>query len=614
MAATDIHEVLKTHWGHDSFRSRQEEIVRSVMKGRDTLALLPTGAGKSICFQVLALAMGRMCLVVSPLIALMKDQVAGLKKRGISAVAITSGMRREEMDNALESCAAGKRSFLYVSPERLGTDLFKARLPRLPIGLVAVDEAHCISQWGYDFRPAYLRVSEVREALPDVPVLALTASATPRVADDIMARLAFREKNLVKASFRREEITYWTSSGEDKLGRLLRIAQRVEGTGVVYVRERKGTLRIARMLEQHGISAAAYHAGMEMAERDRVQRAWSDCKVRFVVATTAFGMGIDKADVRVVVHMEPPADPESYYQEAGRAGRDGKRSHAILLHSAGDPERLRECVGGSFPPIADVRRVYQAFADEHRIAVGTAQFETYSLDLRSLAARVELRPVEVANALKAIELDGGIVMSDGARDPSRVLITAPQDVVYSMRVGDQRLGPLLESLLRMHGGLFEEPVMIEEERLARHLEWPLTRVVNGLQELQQQGVVFYAQRRDGPTVTLLTPRRDVRTLMLDPEALTARKQRALERLDAMLHYLGPGIPCREQALLFYFGEEGTAACGRCDACKARMKRVANAAMDDAALRSLDPEEAERAHWEVQEGFAPATKTGEHGMD
>lgn len=595
----DILEVLRTHWGHAAFRSRQEEIVRSVLAGRDTLALLPTGAGKSICFQVPTLAMGRMCLVISPLIALMKDQVQRLKQRGIGAVAITSGMRREEIDHALDSCVAGRRSFLYVSPERLGTELFTARLPKLPIGLIAVDEAHCISQWGYDFRPAYLRVSEVRQALPGVPVLALTASATPDVVDDILARLAFRERNVVRASFRRPEITYWVSAGEDKTGRLLRIARGMDGTGVVYVRERKGTMRIARLLQQHGITAAAYHAGMDLKERDRVQQAWSEGRVRFVAATTAFGMGIDKADVRAVVHMEPPADPESYYQEAGRAGRDGQRSYAILLHSAGDAARARERLAGSFPALSDVRRVYQAFADMHHIAVGAGTNETYGLDLRALAMRVDLGPVVVANALKALELDGRIALSDGAREPSRAMIIAPHTTVYRMRVDDDRLGPVLEALLRMHGGTFEEAVAIDEERLARHLGWTVERVDHALRELDHQGTIVFVPRRDGPAITLLAPRNDAATLRLDPGSLEQRQQRATARLDAMFMYLGTGIACREQALLAYFGETGGAACGHCDLCRAAERR--QDAADRSPLHAIDPQ-SERARWELEEGL------------
>ena len=339
------------------------------------------------------------------------------------------------------------------------------------------------------------RSREVRDLLPKVPVVALTASATPQVAIDIMDQLGFAAHHVLRSSFRRPELTYWVSRGEDKLGRLLRMAGRSEGSGIVYVRERKGTVRIARALEHHGVSAAAYHAGMEMKERDRVQRSWAAGEVRFVAATTAFGMGIDKADVRSVIHMEPPPDLESFYQEAGRAGRDGQPAFAVVLCDAGDAQRLRERAMNNFPPIADIRRIYQAFADQHRIALGAGKDETYPLDLREIARRVDLKPVIIAHGLKALELDGSIALSEGVRDPSRVFFTAPHKTIYDLRVRDERLGGLIETMLRLHGGLFEEPVMIEEDRIARQLKWETGRVITSLQELERTGILIYRQRR-----------------------------------------------------------------------------------------------------------------------
>src|SRR5436190_6368556 len=418
----DIHSVLRKHWGYDHFRPMQEEVIRSVLEGRDTLALLPTGGGKSLCFQVPALAMGKLCLVVSPLIALMKDQVERLRSMGIAARAIVSGMAYAEIDNALESAAAGKLAFLYVSPERLGSELFQARLHRLPLGLIAVDEAHCLSQWGYDFRPSYLKVHEVREKRPDVPVLALTATATPAVAADIMDKLSFAKPNMLCGDFHRPELVLWASKGEDKLGRLLKITENVPGTSIVYVRERKGTVRASRFLEQHGVRAAAYHAGLSGDERGRVQRAWTSGDVRCVAATNAFGMGIDTADVRAGVHLDPPSDLESYYQEAGRGGRDGEQAYAFLLIGPGDEQRLRERVRNAFPELREIRRVYQAFADMNGIALGSGMMESYELDLRALADRTTLPIVTVSQAIKALELDGKLVLSEGSRSPSRVLI------------------------------------------------------------------------------------------------------------------------------------------------------------------------------------------------
>ena len=573
----DIHEVLRTHWGYAAFRPRQEEIVRAVLAGRDTLALLPTGGGKSLCFQVPAMAMGRLCLVVSPLIALMKDQVERLRAQGIAARAIMSGMAHAEIDNALENAAVGKLAFLYVSPERLGTELFQARLPRLPLGLIAVDEAHCISQWGYDFRPAYLQVSALRERVPDVPMLALTASATPAVAQDIMDKLAFRAPHLVRAPFHRPELVLWVSRGEDKHGRLLRIMEHVPGTSIIYMRERRGTVRTTQFLRQHGITAEAYHAGLPAAERDRIQQAWTTGATRVVVATNAFGMGIDKADVRSVVHLEPPPDLESYYQEAGRGGRDGHTAHAFLLYADSDEVRLRDRLAASFPELADVRRTYQAFADMHRIALGSGFMETYPVDIRALADRTALPPITIAHALKALELDGRIGLSEGVRTPSRVFLIAAPSVVYHLRVNDRRMAPLLEALLRLYGGLFEEPAAIDELRLARLMDWNVDRVKARLMELDKLRVLSYKPRSDEPTATLLTPRADAQRLQLDPAALRDRKERAGQRLEAMLAYARDKERCRARMLMSYFGEPEASDCGRCDVCRTRTKVLTTAA-------------------------------------
>jgi ATP-dependent DNA helicase RecQ len=569
--ARDIREVLSSVWGYRAFRPMQEQVVRTVMNGEDTLALLPTGGGKSLCFQVPALAMGKLCIVVSPLIALMKDQVERLRKLGIRAVAATSGMNHRELDNALESAATGHLDFLYVSPERLGSDLFKARLPRMPLGLIAVDEAHCISQWGYDFRPAYRLIGALRQMHPMVPVLALTASATADVAEDIMRQLEFRKRNMLRGSFLRPELTYWVNHGEDKLGNLLRVARRSTGSGIVYLRERRGTVRTAQFLQQHGIAAAAYHAGMALEERDRVQQEWLSGHIRFVAATNAFGMGIDKADVRCVVHLEPPPDLESYYQEAGRAGRDGKDAFAILLAHPADEEKMRTKLETSFPQLSEVRRVYQAFADQHRIALGAGQFEAYNLDLTELARRSALPVAKVNNALKAIELDGGIALSESAHTPSRVLLRTSGTVVHDLRNTDRQAGPVLETLLRMYGGLFEEPAIIDEEQVARHLARSVAQVRAVLHELARAEVLFYYPRNDSPTITLLHPRRDAATLTLDKDALQARKERAVQRLNAMADYAFRLSDCRACAIQEHFGEAASVPCGKCDNCRKAIK-------------------------------------------
>lgn len=572
----DIHEILREHWGYTAFRPRQEEIIRSVLAGRDTLALLPTGGGKSLCFQVPALATGKLCLVVSPLIALMKDQVSRLRAQGITARAITSGMAYAEIENALESAAYGKLAFLYVSPERLGTELFKARLPRLPLGLIAVDEAHCISQWGYDFRPAYQKLKELREVVPKVPVIALTASATHAVAMDIMEKLGFRNEHMIRGSFERPELALWVSRGEDKQGRLLRIMDHVPGSAIVYVRERKGTVRLARALEQHGVSAAAYHAGLPGADRDRIQQAWTEGTLRCVVATNAFGMGIDKADVRVVAHMDLPPDLESYYQEAGRGGRDGKQAYAFLLTEPGDIDKLNERVSTSFPALSDVRRVYQAFADTHRIALGAGFMESYEVDLEGLAKRAALRPAVVSAALKSLELDGRVALSDGVRTPSRIFIIAQPTVVYHIRVNDRRMGALIEALLRLYGGLYEEPAVIDEFKIARACEWSVETVKQRLQELDKQRVLIYRPRSEAPAMTLLEPRADAQRLSLDPEALQRRKERAMARMKAMIDYVQDEKQCRATTLLAYFDEPPGSPCGKCDVCRQRATSAVSA--------------------------------------
>ena len=599
----DIHSVLERVWGYQRFRPRQEEIIRAALAGKDTLALLPTGGGKSLCFQVPALAMGGLCLVVSPLIALMKDQVSRLKKLGVPARAIISTMSAAEIDNALESAALGKYAFLYVSPERLASDLFLARLPRLPLCLIAVDEAHCISQWGYDFRPSYHNIGEVRKLRPEVPVLALTASATEAVAQDIMERLAFKAPHLIRGSFQRPELTLWISKGEDKQGRLLRVLRHVPGTAIVYVRERRSTTRIATLLQQQGVSAAAYHAGLASEERDRIQQQWTDGTLRCMVATNAFGMGIDKADVRVVVHLEPPPDLESYYQEAGRAGRDGQPSFAFLLTGPGDRKKMEERFTGSYPSLEHVRKVYQAFADVHGIALGSGLLETYPVDTRALAARTGLPALTISHSLKALELDGKLSLSDGVRSPSRVFIIADQRLIYGMRVNDSRNGPLLEALLRTYGGLYEEPVLIDELRLAKSLKWQSETVIKRLKEMDQQRVLSYKQRSDAPTATLLTPRADAQRMVLDPAALAQRKQRALDRMNAMIAFVDNNDECRSRRLIRYFGEEQSTDCGTCDVCQQRVayKKSTISGASAAEPLGLSQEAAKAMRWEMDEG-------------
>ncbi len=591
-SAHDLHGLLRQYWGYEHFRPVQEQVVRAVLEGRDTLALLPTGGGKSLCYQLPALALGGLTIVVSPLIALMRDQVDHARRRGIPANAVMSGMAAFEIDNVLEDAALGLLRLLYVSPERLGTDAFRGRLPRMPVKLIAVDEAHCIAQWGYDFRPAYMRIPALREVFPHAPIVALTATATAAVADDIQHRLGFRTPHLLRSPLHREELTFWCSRGEDKLARLRRITEHVPGSGIVYMRDRRGTVEMAAVLRNFGVPAEAYHAGMPHADRLRVQRDWQEGRLRYVAATNAFGMGIDKGDVRAVVHLGPPPDLESYYQEAGRAGRDGRPSYAFLLMDDGDALRLRQRVEAGYPTTAEVRRTYQAFADTHRIALGSGLHEAYALDLRDLARRCDLRPGTVLGVLKALELNGDLVLSEGVHTPSRVLFTCSPSTVHGLRLHDTRLGPLLEVMLRLYGGLFEAPASIEEERIAQLLATSTNAVRDGLRELQRKDVLRYAPRTDDPLVTLMTPRRDAQRLTLDPEALDLRLQGALERADAIIAWSAPNTPCREAGLLAYFGQGAPKPCGRCDRC--RSVAAAGAPM------AVDGPDAELLRWERSE--------------
>ncbi|MCB0792884.1 MAG: RecQ family ATP-dependent DNA helicase [Flavobacteriales bacterium] len=589
----DIHHLLRTHWGYASFRPLQEPIIRDVLAGKDTLALLPTGGGKSLCFQVPAVALGGTTIVISPLIALMHDQVMHARARGITAAALTSAMTPREIDNVLEDAAQGRFKLFYIAPERIGTELFQARARRIPVELIVVDEAHCISQWGYDFRPAYQRIADLRPLYPKAPVLALTATATADVVADIQDRLAFRGPNVRRGPFHRPELTFWVARGEDKHGRLLRIATHTEGSGIIYVRERRMAHRMAGLLEQHGVPTGAYHAGLSHEERDHVQAEWMSGRLRWIAATNAFGMGIDKGDVRVVVHLAPPPDPESYYQEAGRAGRDGRDAHAILLVDARDADQLRKRVQESFPTLAQVRRVYQGFADMHHIAIGAGRMESYPLDVRALADRTGERPAMVMNALKALELDGTIALSEGARSPSRIRIIAPPSTVHAIRLQDARKGSLLEALLRLYGGLYEEPTIVEEERIARVLGKPLAQVRSLLKELHAQDVIDHRPRNDSPLVTLFVPRRDAAIMMLDRNALSDRRARASYRAEAMIAYFDPDAPCREQQLLAYFGGSDPTPCGRCDRCRQRARASGPGPLDTSDL-------AER-RWAIDQG-------------
>ncbi len=542
------------------------------MEGQDTLALLPTGGGKSLCYQVPGLAQEGICIVVSPLIALMKDQVAALQAKGVLARAIISGMDHREIDITLDNCIHGKTKFLYVSPERLSTELFRERFRQMKVSLIAVDEAHCISQWGYDFRPAYLRIAEVREIQPEVPVLAVTATATPEVAKDIRDKLAFRHDQVFRKSFERENLSYVVLHEEDKYGRLLRIAKNVKGTGIVYVRSRKKTGQVARFLKQNGIGADSYHAGISRPEREKKQNEWTAGGTRVMVATNAFGMGIDKPDVRFVAHMDLPDSLEAYFQEAGRGGRDGKRSYAVLLYNDGDRRDMEKRFENAFPPMDTVKRVYQALGNYLKVAIGAGEGISYPFRIDELCKQYELNPMTSYNALKLLEINEYITLSSGFYAPSRVMIRMDHRDLYSFEVSNRTYEALLKTLLRSYGGLFDDLVAIDERTLAKRADLKEQKVREQLKALDRMEVIMYIPARDDPVVTFNTERLPPENLYLSDESYRIRKKAWKKRMDAVLHYASSTHKCRSRILLSYFGEKNTRPCGHCDVCIEERKK------------------------------------------
>ncbi|MBB6610791.1 RecQ family ATP-dependent DNA helicase [Pontibacter sp. Tf4] len=569
----DIHHILKTYWGYDQFRPLQEDIVRSVLDGQDTLALLPTGGGKSICFQVPAMALDGICVVVTPLIALMKDQVEQLKKRGIPAVAIYSGMSRREIDIALDNCVYGNTKFLYLSPERLLTDIFQERVKRMKVNLLAVDEAHCISQWGYDFRPPYLQLAALRELLPGVPVLALTATATEQVRQDIQEKLLFKKPNVFVKSFARANLSYSCLYTEDKVTRLLEILQRMQGQTIVYVRSRRQTMELAKFLQSRRISAAAYHAGLKFEERSAAQQLWIDDKVRVMVATNAFGMGIDKPDVRLVVHLDLPESLEAYYQEAGRAGRDEKYSYAVILYGPSDVADLHKKVEEAHPPLELIRRVYQCLANYYQLAVGSGAMSSFDFDLVDFAKQYKLKQLEVHHAIKRLEGEGYLQLNEGYYSPSRLFIQLNNTALYEFQVMNPEHDALLRMVLRMYGGeAFTNFVKISERKLAEQLSKPEQEIRRKLQYLHKLQVIVYEPQHDAPQLVFTQARQDALNLPLNHKKLEELRSRALHQVTEMGRYVENTNRCRTQLLLAYFNEISDKSCRICDYCLAQRKK------------------------------------------
>ncbi|MGI5974825.1 MAG: RecQ family ATP-dependent DNA helicase [Paludibacter sp.] len=579
-------DILKKYWGYDTFRELQGDIIQSIASGKDTLGLMPTGGGKSLTFQVPTLAMDGVCLVVTPLIALMKDQVENLKKRNIAAAAIYTGMSRQDVLLTLENCVFAAYKFLYVSPERLGSSIFLEKIKQTKVCMIAVDESHCISQWGYDFRPSYLKIAEIRQVLPDVPVLALTATATPEVVEDIQEKLLFREKNVLRKSFYRKNLAYVVRTTENKEEQLLHILRRVSGTSVVYVRNRKKTKEIADFLNKNGVSAEHFHAGLKNETRDVRQQRWMNEETRVIVATNAFGMGIDKPDVRTVVHMDLPDSLEAYFQEAGRAGRDGKKAFAVMLFNGGDVTKMRKRVSDTFPEKEMIRRVYRSLGDYYIIAEGYGLDAVFPFDLADFCMKFKLPVLITHNALKILQQAGYLELTDEQDNSSQVLFIVGKEDLYSTRLTTDQ-DKLIHVLLRSYTGLFTEPAYISEDIIASRLSWEKDKVYKELVGLAKDRIVRYIPRKQVPFITYVHEREAPERLNLGKETYDSRKERFVSRAKSILDYAKEQNVCRNQLLLSYFGEKNTKPCGQCDVClKKQEQQVTDADFDKIRMAVL----------------------------
>jgi ATP-dependent DNA helicase RecQ len=582
------HQILLKHWGYSSFRPLQEEIIQSVLEGKDTLALLPTGGGKSLCFQVPALARDGICLVISPLIALMKDQVDNLKKRGIPAAAIHSGMHADEIDIILGNCRFGNIKLLYVSPERLTTEKMRESLKRMKVNLLAVDEAHCVSQWGYDFRPPYLQIAGIRSIIPGTPVLALTATATSKVVKDIQKRLEFKEEHVFQKSFERKNLTYLVLKEEDKLKRLVKIVSKVKGPGIVYVRNRRHTKEIAEFLQKNKISADFYHAGLDSKIRDQRQSAWINEENRIIVSTNAFGMGIDKSNVRIVVHLDLPDSIEAYFQEAGRGGRDEKRSYAVLLYETADILNSRHNLSLSFPELQMIRDVYQALGNYFQLPVGMGKDQQFDFDLSAFAEQFNFQPVIVFNCLKFLEKEGFVMLTDGIHHPSKVFIKAGKEELYRFQVEHEPFDHLIKTMLRSYSGILSDFTIFSEPELARRSNLSIDKVISSLQHLAKLQILDYIPQTDKPQIIFMQARLDTNDLSISPENYRDRLKDGEKRLEKMIGYAETNNKCRSQTLLAYFGECNTKRCGKCDVCINRNKISLNEMEFNSILEMIKP--------------------------
>lgn len=572
---SSIKEILHKYWGYIEFRPAQEQIISSVMAGRDTLALMPTGGGKSLTYQVPTMARKGVCIVVTPLIALMKDQVDRLRKLGISAVAIHSGMSYSKIDIALDNCVYGDVKFLYIAPERLATETFRLRVQRMNVSLLAVDEAHCISQWGYDFRPSYLRIAEVRKMLPEVPILALTASATDMVTKDIMKHLGFKEEHIIRSSFARPNLSYAVRHTDDKNEQLLRIVNNVTGSGIVYMQSREGCEQVATFLQENGISASYYHAGLPHAEREIRQEEWTSGKTRIVVATNAFGMGIDKADVRFVVHYTMSDSLESYYQEAGRAGRDGKRSYAVMLVASNDSSRISKHFSDEFPPLEQIKLIYEKVCDYVQVAVGDGLYASYIFNIHDFCRREHIHISRVRAALKLLQQNNYLTLTEEVDNPARIIFTTGRDDLYKIRVCQDELDNIIRVILRLYDGVFTEFRSIDEKQIAAISGYTIDKVRELLKRMWQMRIIRYIPANTTPILFFNEERLPTNDLYISPESYTHRLRLTQERFENVLRYIGNEQSCRSVMMQNYFGDTDTTVCGVCDICINKKKEINN---------------------------------------
>ena len=559
-------EILKQYWGYDSFRDLQEEIITSIGEGKDTLGLMPTGGGKSITFQVPALAQEGICIVITPLIALMKDQVQNLRKRGIMALAVYSGMTRQEILTALENCIFGDYKFLYISPERLDTEIFRTKLKAMKVSMITVDESHCISQWGYDFRPAYLKIAEIRELLPGVPVLALTATATPEVVKDIQNRLNFHEGNVFRMSFERKNLAYIVRKTDNKTNELLHILRKIPGSAIIYVRNRRRTKEITELLVNEDITADFYHAGLDNAVKDLRQKRWQNGEVRVMVATNAFGMGIDKPDVRIVLHLDLPDSPEAYFQEAGRAGRDGKKAYAVILYAKSDKTTLHKRVADTFPDKEYILDVYEHLQYYYQMAMGDGFQCVREFNLEEFCRKFKYFPVPVDSALKILTQAGYLEYTDEQDNASRILFTIHRDELYKLREMGKETEALIQTILRSYTGVFTDYAYISEASLSIRTGLTREQIYNILVTLTKRRIVDYIPHKKTPYITYTRERQELRFVHIPPSVYEERKARYEARIKAMEEYVTSENVCRSRMLLRYFGEKNEHNCGQCDIC------------------------------------------------